>query len=188
MYHSNVLSSLPYLSGDVAKRLIPDFPGRFSLDSYTVFPGFCDVHVHFREPGFSYKETIASGSAAAAHGGFTAVCTMPNLIPVPDSADHLAYEQALIAAHAGIRVLPYGALTVGQKGETPADLDGIAQQVVAFSDDGKGIQSEELMRTLMLRAKRLGKLIAAHCEDNTLLQGGYIHDGLYARQHGHRGI
>lgn len=188
MYHDNVFSSLPYLSGDVAKQLIPDFPGQFSCDSYTVFPGFCDVHVHFREPGFSYKETIASGSAAAAHGGFTAVCTMPNLNPVPDSTEHLACELALIAAHAGIRVLPYGALTVGEKGETPADLDGMAPQVVAFSDDGKGIQSEELMRTLMLRAKRLGKLIAAHCEDNAQLHGGYIHDGLYARQHGHRGI
>ena len=155
---------------------------------YTVFPGFCDVHVHFREPGFSYKETIATGSAAAAAGGYTAVCAMPNLDPVPDSVAHLQAEEALIAAQAGIRVLPYGALTVGERGERPADLPGLAGRVVAFSDDGRGVQNESMMRELMTACRDLGKLIAAHCEDNSLLRGGYIHDGEYARAHGHRGI
>ena len=155
---------------------------------YTVFPGFCDVHVHFREPCFSYKETIATGSRAAARGGYTAVCTMPNLNPVPDSAESLGVQLGLIKENAAIRVYPYGAITVGQKGETLAELGGMAPDVIAFSDDGRGVQSEEMMREAMLRAKSLGKIIAAHCEDNSLLHGGYIHDGEYAHAHGHRGI
>ena len=153
-----------------------------------VFPGFCDVHVHFREPGFSYKETIASGSAAAARGGYTAVCPMPNLNPVPDSPAHLAVQEALIAAQASIHVYPYGAITVGEKGEALAELEALAPRVVAFSDDGHGVQRDEMMRSAMLEAKRLGKLIVAHCEDNRLLRGGYIHDGAYAKAHNHRGI
>ena len=157
-------------------------------DVLTVFPGFCDVHVHLREPGFSYKETIAAGSAAAAHGGYTDVCAMPNLSPVPDSVAHLSEELAIIRDTASVRVYPYGALTVGEKGETAADLSGMASDVIAFSDDGKGVQSESMMRDLMYEAKRLGKIVAAHCEDNTLLRGGYIHDGAYAAAHGHRGI
>ena len=156
--------------------------------SFTVFPGFCDVHVHFREPGFSYKETIASGCGAAARGGYTAVCTMPNLDPVPDSPAHLAFQQEIIRRDASVAVYPYGALTVGEKGEILADLAGLAPSVAAFSDDGKGVQSESRMREAMAEAKRLGKLIAAHCEDESLLRGGYIHDGAYARAHGHRGI
>ena len=155
---------------------------------FTVFPGFCDVHVHFREPGFSYKETIRSGSLAAARGGYTAVCTMPNLDPVPDSAAHLAEELAIIRRDAAIRVLPYGALTAGEKGKQLADLQAMAKEAVAFSDDGKGVQSESMMRAAMEEAKRLGKVLAAHCEDESLLRGGYIHDGEYAKAHGHRGI
>lgn len=155
---------------------------------YIIVPGLCDVHVHFREPGFSYKENIASGSAAAAHGGYTAVCTMPNLDPVPDSAEHLQVQLDAIKRGAAIRVLPYGAITVGEKGEKLADMEAMSDKVCAFSDDGKGVQNDEMMREAMTAAKRLGKIIAAHCEDNALLLGGYIHDGEYARMHGHRGI
>ena len=155
---------------------------------YIIVPGLCDVHVHFREPGFSYKETIASGSAAAAHGGYTAVCTMPNLDPVPDSAEHLQVQLDAIERGAAIKVLPYGAITVGEKGEKLTDMEAMSDKVCAFSDDGKGVQNDEMMREAMTAAKRLGKIIAAHCEDNSLLFGGYIHDGEYARMHGHRGI
>ena len=155
---------------------------------YIIVPGLCDVHVHFREPGFSYKETIASGSAAAAHGGYTAVCTMPNLDPVPDSAEHLQVQLDAIKRGAAIKVLPYGAITVGEKGEKLADMEAMSDKVCAFSDDGKGVQNDKMMREAMTAAKRLGKIIAAHCEDNSLLFGGYIHDGEYARMHGHRGI
>ena len=154
-----------------------------------IFPGFCDVHVHFREPGFSYKETIATGSRAAARGGYTAVCAMPNLNPVPDSLPHLAEEEALIReAGETAAVYPYAALTVGEKGQEAADLEGLAPRVIAFSDDGKGVQSESMMRSLMERCRKLGKIIAAHCEDEGLVRGGYIHDGIYAKAHGHRGI
>lgn len=155
---------------------------------YIIVPGLCDVHVHFREPGFSYKETIASGSAAAAHGGYTAVCTMPNLDPVPDSAEHLQVQLDAIKRGAAIKVLPYGAITVGEKGERLADMEAMSDKVCAFSDDGKGVQNDEMMQEAMTAAKRLGKIIAAHCEDNSLLFGGYIHDGEYAKMHGHRGI
>ena len=161
-----------------------------SLDSsrYTLFPGFCDVHVHFREPGFSYKETIQTGCRAAARGGYTAVCPMPNLSPVPDSVETLAVELDLIRSGAAIHVYPYGAITVGEQGRELSDMEGIAGDVIAFSDDGRGVQSEDMMRRAMLRAKALGKLIVAHCEDNSLLRGGYIHDGAYCAAHGHRGI
>ena len=155
---------------------------------YALLPGFCDVHVHFREPGFSYKETIATGTAAAARGGYTAVCTMPNLDPVPDSAEHLHAQTEIIERDARIAVYPYAAITVGEKGNEIADLEAMADRVIAFSDDGHGVQDEGLMREAMQRARALGKLIVAHCEDNSLLRGGYIHDGAYARAHGHRGI
>ena len=151
-------------------------------------PGFCDVHVHLREPGFCYKETIASGTASAARGGYTAVCSMPNLNPVPDSKEHLQVQLDAIEKDAKIAVYPYGSLTVGQMGAVMADLDGMAKDAIAFSDDGKGVQDENMMRDLMLRAKRLGKIVVAHCEDNALLRGGYIHDGVYAAEHNHRGI
>ena len=153
-----------------------------------VLPGFCDVHVHLREPGFSYKETIASGSLASARGGYTAVCSMPNLNPVPDSVEHLKAQQDIIDDSACIHVYPFASITVGQKGEVLSDLDGMAPNTIGFSDDGKGVQSTELMRDAMLKAKALGKPIVAHCEVNELLRGGYIHDGAYAKAHGHRGI
>ena len=158
------------------------------FSEYAVFPGFCDVHVHFREPGFSYKETIFSGSRAAARGGYTAVCTMPNLNPVPDSMVHLVRQLQLIENDACIHIYPYGAITVGEKGEELADLTGIANSVIGFSDDGRGVQQDGMMRAAMLEAKRLDKPIVAHCEVNELLRDGYIHDGKYAEAHGHRGI
>jgi len=160
----------------------------FNSPKYAVFPGFCDVHVHFREPGFSYKETMESGSRASARGGYTAVCTMPNLKPVPDSVEHLQQQLDIIENSACIHVYPYGSITVEEKGEVLADLEGMAPNAIAFSDDGRGVQSDAMMKEAMLRAKRLGKMIVAHCEVNDLLRGGYIHDGNYAKMHGHRGI
>ena len=158
------------------------------LHKAVLFPGFVDVHVHLREPGFSYKETIRTGTLAAAHGGFAHVAAMPNLDPVPDCAAALAVQRAIIEKDALVHVHPYGAVSVGEKGERLADLDGLAPGVIAFSDDGRGVQSESLMREAMMQCRRLGKILAAHCEDNSLLHGGYIHDGAYARAHGHRGI
>lgn len=178
------LSSYPDFSPVVDMGLIDCS----SDNEYTVFPGFCDVHVHFREPGFSYKETILSGSKAAAHGGYTAVCTMPNLNPVPDSAENLEKQLSIIRKDAVIDVYPYGSVTKGQRGEETADLEEMSEKCIAFSDDGKGVQNEAIMREAMLIAKKTGKIIAAHCEDNSLLFGGYIHDGQYAKKHGHRGI
>ncbi len=160
---------------------------RYNCPQYCIFPGFCDVHVHFREPGFSYKETISSGSAAAARGGYTAVCTMPNLNPVPDSKENLKAQTDIIKANAKINIYPYGSITVRQMGETLSDMEGMTE-AIAFSDDGRGVQDRELMRQAMLKAKSLGKIIVAHCEDNSLLHGGYIHDGEYAAAHGHKGI
>ena len=158
------------------------------LHKAVLFPGFVDVHVHLREPGFSYKETIRTGTLAAAHGGFAHVAAMPNLDPVPDCAAALAVQRAIIEKDALVHVHPYGTVSVGEKGEQLADLDGLAPGVIAFSDDGRGVQSESLMREAMLQCRRLGKILAAHCEDNSLLHGGYIHDGAYACAHGHRGI
>ena len=182
----------PSLDASFSQGLVSFFCGGalgvFNSPRFAVFPGFCDVHVHFREPGFSYKETIATGSRAAARGGYTDVCTMPNLNPVPDSPERLRRQLELIRRDACIHVHPYGAITVGQKGEQLADLSGMAGSCIAFSDDGRGVQRDELMRQAMAEAKRLGKMIVAHCEVNDLLRGGYIHDGEYARAHGHRGI
>ena len=158
------------------------------LHKAVLFPGFVDVHVHLREPGFSYKETIRTGTLAAAHGGFAHVAAMPNLDPVPDCAAALAVQRAIIEKDALVHVHPYGAISVGEKGERLADLEGLAPGVIAFSDDGRGVQSVSLMREAMMQCRRLGKILAAHCEDNSLLHGGYIHDGAYARAHGHRGI
>ena len=177
--------------GEASKEILFSLDGSasaFDNEKYIAFPGFCDVHVHFREPGFSYKETIKSGCAAAARGGYTAVCAMPNLSPVPDSGENLRVQTDIIKRDAFIHVLPYGAITVGEKGEELADLEAMAPDIVAFSDDGRGVQSDGMMREAMLRAKALGKMIVAHCEVNSLLRGGYIHDGAYARAHGHRGI
>ncbi len=173
--------------GICASILTPAFSA-FDSSKYAVFPGFCDVHVHFREPGFSYKETMVTGSRASARGGYTAVCTMPNLNPVPDSIEHLNQQLQLIEEGSCIHVYPYGAITVGEKGEELADLEGMAPNVIGFSDDGRGVQNDDMMRAAMVKAKALGKMIVAHCEVNELLQGGYIHDGDYAKAHGHRGI
>lgn len=153
-----------------------------------IFPGFADVHVHLREPGFFYKETIETGTKAAAKGGFTLVCSMPNLNPVPDSAENLKAQQDIIDRDAVIRVLPYASITKGEKGAELVDFEQLGDKCFAFSDDGKGVQSEDMMRTAMLGAKAQGKAIVAHCEDESLLHGGYIHDGEYARLHGHKGI
>ena len=159
-----------------------------SSDNIYVFPAFCDVHVHFREPGFSYKETISSGSRAAARGGYSDVCTMPNLDPVPDCYESIMEQRKIIERDAVVNVHPYASVTVGEKGEELSDFDALSPLCIAFSDDGRGVQSEDMMRAAMIKAKSMGKIIAAHCEDNSLLNGGYIHDGEYARLHGHRGI
>ena len=164
--------------------------GAVAIDLHhaAVFPGFVDVHVHLREPGFSYKETIRTGSLAAARGGYAHVCAMPNLNPIPDSLEALNVQREIIARDAAVHVHPYGAITRGERGEALADMEAMAPYTAGFSDDGRGVQSEAMMREAMGEAKRLGKIIAAHCEDNSLLRGGYIHDGDYARSHGHRGI
>lgn len=159
-----------------------------SSDNIYVFPAFCDVHVHFREPGFSYKETIYSGSRSAARGGYSDVCTMPNLDPVPDCYESIMEQRKIIERDAAVNVHPYASVTVGEKGEKLSDFDALSPLCIAFSDDGRGVQSEDMMRAAMIKAKSLGKIIAAHCEDNSLLNGGCIHDGEYARLHGHRGI
>ena len=159
-----------------------------SSDNIYVFPAFCDVHVHFREPGFSYKETIYSGSRSAARGGYSDVCTMPNLDPVPDCYESIMEQRKIIERDAAVNVHPYASVTVGEKGEELSDFDALSPLCIAFSDDGRGVQSEDMMRAAMIKAKSLGKIIAAHCEDNSLLNGGYIHDGEYARLHGHRGM
>ncbi len=188
MYKVLGIKEIPSFSPSVDGSLISPAALADCSDNIAVLPGFCDVHVHFREPGFSYKETISSGSLAAARGGYTIVCTMPNLNPVPDSVAHLKEQLDIIENDAVIDVLPYGAITVGERGEALSDLDGMAENVVAFSDDGRGVQDEEMMRRAMEKAKSLDKAIVAHCEDNSLLFGGYIHDGAYAKAHGHRGI
>ena len=174
-------SSLSAFSGDISSvdRI---------FNNLLIIPGLCDVHVHLREPGFSYKETVATGTLAAAHGGYTAVLAMPNLSPTPDSVENLRQELDIIERDAKIAVLPYGTITVGEVGKTVADLEGMAKDAIAFTDDGKGVQDEAVMTEAMERAKALGKMIVAHCEDNSLLHAGYIHDGEYARAHGHRGI
>jgi len=192
-----------YESGSFSKRSVyitdgtvtclgehPQHDGFSVIDcsSFYIFPGFTDVHVHFREPGFSYKETILTGSAAAARGGFTDVCTMSNLNPVPDSAETLAQQLDIIKRDALINVHPFGAITRGQNGKELSCMADMAENVIGFSDDGRGVQSDSMMEQAMLEAKRLGKIISAHCEDNSLLFKGYIHDGEYARLHGHRGI
>ncbi len=156
--------------------------------AYTVFPGFADVPVHFREPGFSYKETISSGTRAAAHGGYTSVCTMPNLSPSPDDLQSLTVQTEIIHQDAVIHVYPYGTITRGEKGEILSNMKEIAPFVAGFSDDGHGVQDDEIMAAAMREARRLNKIIVAHCEDNSLLHGGYIHEGQYAAEHHHKGI
>lgn len=160
----------------------------FDCGGAFLFPGLCDVHVHLREPGFLYKETIKTGTAAAARGGYTAVCSMPNLNPCPDSVENIKVQLEAIEKDALIKVYPYACITVGEKGEQLCDIDALSPLCVGFSDDGRGVQSCDMMKKAMLKAKENHKIIAAHCEDNDLLHGGYIHDGEYAKKHGHRGI
>lgn len=160
-----------------------------SHSSFLITPGLVDVHVHLREPGFFYKETIASGTRAAAHGGYTAVCAMPNLDPAPDTMEHLQQQLDIIERDALVHVRPYGCITMGQKGGGElCDYAKLVPYVAGFSDDGKGVQDEQTMREAMKRVKAVGGMIVAHCEDETLLHGGCIHDGEYARLHGYRGI
>ncbi|MBR5312990.1 MAG: dihydroorotase [Clostridia bacterium] len=197
-YRNGVLADVFVLVSETSSRVLPvseadsdmfsDVSEKIDIGGSVVFPGFADVHVHLREPGFSYKETVVSGTMAAAHGGYTDVCSMPNLSPVPDSAENLGVQLALIRDGAAVRVHPYGAITVGEMGKELADLAGMAENVCAFSDDGRGVQNDDMMRAAMTEAKKLGKILAAHCEVNDLLFGGYIHDGEYAKAHGHRGI
>ncbi len=160
----------------------------YYLDGLSVFPGFTDVHVHLCEPGFSYKETIATGTKAAARGGYTTVCSMPNLDPVPDSMANLRQQLDIIEKDAVINVVPFASLTKGQRGERISDMEVMARFVAGFSDDGRGVQDEDMMRLCMIKARNLNKIISAHCEDEALLHGGYIHDGEYAALNGHKGI
>ncbi len=187
-YTQNLLDKHASVSSMVEEFLTHEELPFVLSERYIVLPGFCDAHVHFREPGFFYKETIRSGSLAAAHGGYTAVFTMPNLSPVPDSAETLKVQTDIIARDAVIDVYPYGAITKGENGRELSDMEAMAPSVAGFSDDGRGVQDAEMMRAAMMKAKALDRAIVAHCEDNTLLHGGYIHDGEYARKHGHRGI
>ena len=154
-----------------------DFERVINADNSFILPSFCDVHVHFREPGQSYKETISTGSKAAAHGGYTTVCTMPNLKPAPSTIDALSVQLDLIKKNADIEVIPYGTITLAQNGRGElADMKAIAPYVCAFSDDGRGVQADELMREAMYQAKKLGKLIVAHCEDEALLREGKVRE------------
>ena len=196
MKNVNIYKNGHFSSGDYSLLVSEPADVISSIDSGIVskfnncfiFPAFCDVHVHLREPGFSYKETIKTGTSACARGGYTAVCSMPNLNPVPDSIENIKIQQELINKNAVINVYPYASITVGQMGENLSDLEGLKNLCIAYSDDGRGVQSEDMMRNAMILAKKLGKMIVAHCEDNSLLNGGYIHDGEYAREHGHKGI
>lgn len=186
--HAHVYRNGRFVPSDVSFEISASESSEGSLEHCFLLPGFVDVHVHLREPGFLYKETIATGTLAAAHGGYSDICSMPNLNPVPDNAEHLAPQLEAIRKDAIVRVHPYGSITVEEKGEKLSALEEMAKDVIAFSDDGRGVQSEDLMREAMLECKRLGKILVAHCEDNSLLHGGYIHDGAYAKAHGHRGI
>jgi len=173
----------------VSPSILPQECDRvYELSRLFLFPGFVDVHVHLREPGFSYKETIASGTAAAAAGGYTAVRTMPNVEPAPDDLPHLEVQRVAIRRDAKVRVLPCGCITRGRAGLELADMGALAPYVAGFSDDGTGVQAGGLMEAAMREAKRLGKPIVAHCEDASLLSGGFVHDGAWARAHGYPGI
>lgn len=179
---------IPGFKDTVMKAIDNGLLDDFNSKEYTVFPGFCDVHVHLREPGFVYKEDMLTGTTAAARGGYTAICPMPNLNPVPDSVEHLKVELAAIREKALINVYPFGAITIGEMGKELADLEGMADSVIGFSDDGRGVQTEEMMRDAMKRVSALNMVISAHCEVEELVNKGYIHQGKYASQHGHRGI
>jgi len=185
---SNIIGDSSFVADMHSRLSVGGAFAEFNNSNFTILPGFCDVHVHFREPGFSYKETIRTGSMSAARGGYTAVCTMPNLNPVPDCLENLRQQLDIINKDAVISVYPYASITVGQNGNALSEMDDMAQFAVAYSDDGRGVQSESVMREAMIKAKQLNKIIVAHCEVNELLHGGYIHDGEYAKAHNHRGI
>ena len=167
---------------------LPDDVEVFDFSNHYIFPGFVDVHIHLREPGFLHKETISTGTQAAAHGGYTSVCAMPNTDPVPDSVHRLKDLHKLISDSALVNVYPYASITMGEEGEVLTDIEALSPLAIAFTDDGKGVQSEEMMKEAMVQSKRVGKIICAHCEDESLLNGGYIHDGDYAKKHNHKGI
>ena len=185
-----IKTDLAIVAGKVSFLLPTDLSSCTVIDCLNkfIFPGFIDVHVHLREPGFSYKETIKSGSTAGASAGYSAVFSMPNLKPVPDSVENLMVQQQIIDKDAVISVYPYASITKGQKGEELSDMKDLAKHVLAFSDDGVGVQNDDMMKMAMQIAREENKLIVAHCEDNSLLNGGYIHDGEYAKAHGHKGI
>ncbi len=190
---ANVYKNETFSLGDFSFNLSnPDFSDIGAIvskfNNCFIFPAFCDVHVHLREPGFSYKETIESGTKASSRGGYSDVFSMPNLNPVPDSYENLKAQLDIIQKDAVINVHPYASITIGQKGEELSDFEVLSKDAIAFSDDGRGVQSEKMMLEAMIKAKALGKIIVAHCEDNSLLKGGYIHDGEYAKKNGHKGI
>ena len=174
---------------EIASRIAPNPDDKvIEAEGLIAAPAFVDVHVHLREPGFGYKERIATGSLAAARGGYSTVCAMPNLNPVPDSVETLAKEQQIIDTDARIEVLPYAAITIKRMGKELVDFAALHDKVCAFSDDGSGVQQSQMMEQAMQEAVKYDAIIAAHCEDEELLRGGYIHDGEYARLHNHRGI
>ncbi len=181
-----------YENGIFSSKLPADISSFLKIENlngdYAILPGLVDVHVHLREPGFSYKEDIATGTLAGAKGGFTDVLSMPNLNPVPDSVENIKVQLSAIKEKAVINVYPYASITEKEKGEKLVDFNSLAPYCIAFSDDGKGVQNDEMMESAMLKAKALNKIICAHCEDETLLFGGYIHKGEYAKKHGHKGI
>lgn len=185
-----VKKDLAIIAGQVCFSIPSDTTSFTVVDclNRVIFPGFVDVHVHLREPGFSYKETIKSGTTAAAAAGYSAVFSMPNLKPVPDSVENLKIQQDIIDKDAVISVYPYASITKGQKGEELSDLEELADKVLSFTDDGKGVQNDDMMRAAMTIALKHDKIITAHCEDESLLNGGYIHDGEYAKKFGHKGI
>ena len=187
MVKTNIIAP-DFLKGEIATQLENPAFSLYNKETLTAFPSFCDVHVHLREPGFSYKETIKTGTLSASRGGFTSVCSMPNLNPVPDSEENLQAQLDLIKENAVISVYPYASITLKEKGDELVDISTLSKNAVAFSDDGRGVQDDKMMEDAMLLAKANGKIIAAHCEVNALLKGGYIHDGEYAKAHGHRGI
>lgn len=160
----------------------------FDAEGCIVTYGLADVHVHLREPGYSAKETITTGTRASARGGVTTVCSMPNLQPAPDAPETIAVEQQMIDEQAVIEVLPFATISSHRAGRELADIEALRPLSVGYSDDGNGIQTEPLMREAMKRISAVDGIIAAHCEDDSLLHAGYIHDGEYARTHNHKGI
>ena len=186
------IEDIAIVDGRIAERAKSITPNEgdtvINAEGLVVAPAFVDVHVHLREPGYGYKERIETGTMAAARGGYSTVCPMPNLNPVPDCVENLKAQQEIIDRDAKIEVLPYAAITIGRKGEELVDVASLHDKVCAFSDDGSGVQVDGMMERAMMEAVKYDSLIAAHCEVEELLKGGYIHDGEYAREHGHKGI